>query len=94
MPNVTLGGYNTVAIAAASGVYRLSFVGGSTRSIDVMNLGGGAIFIRGDATNPTVNDPNSLSVPANWAANGLNVDGGTGLGIIAAADTTISVRAR
>lgn len=52
MPNVTLGGFNTVAIAAASGVYRLSFVGGSTRSIDVMNLGGGAIFVRGDATNP------------------------------------------
>ena len=52
MPNVTLGGYNTVAITAASGVYRLSFNGGSSRSIDLMNLGGGAIFIRGRRDEP------------------------------------------
>ena len=51
-----------------------------------MNLGAGAIFLRSDA-DPSVNDPNSLQLPANWAINKLSVDGSTGLGVIAAADT-------
>ena len=93
MPNVTLGGLNTVAITAASGVYRLTYFPGSVdRSLDILNLGPGAIFIRLDSTNPSVNDPASLQLPANWAVNKLVVDDVTGLGIIAAADTTISVR--
>lgn len=93
MPNVTIGVYNTIAITAVSGVYRLKSASGHLRTLDVMNTGTGTIFIRGDL-DPTVNDPNSLQLPANFAANNLPVDGGTGLGIIAAADTTISVRAR
>jgi hypothetical protein len=93
MPNVTLGPYNSITIAAASGVYRLKFVPpGFTRNIDLMNLGPGAIFIRGGTTDPAVNDANSLQVPANWAVNSVTVDGSVGLGVIAAADTTISVR--
>lgn len=91
MPNVTLGAYNSIAIAAASGVYRLTCAGGFTRSVDLMNVGAGAIFLRSDA-NPALNDPNSLQLPANWAVNNLEVDGSIGLGVIAAADTTISVR--
>lgn len=92
MPNVTLGNYNTVAITAVSGVYRLKFpVSGYDRTIDLMNLGPGAIFLREDA-DPTVSDAASLQLPANWAVNKLTVDGGVGLGIIAAADTAISVR--
>jgi len=93
MPNVTLGTFNSVAITAASGVYRLKFVGGSSRSVDLMNLGPGPVFIRSDATDPTVNDANSLQLPANWAANKITVDGSNGLNIIAAADTTLSLRA-
>ena len=93
MPNVTIGGFNTMAVAAASGAYRLTYLPpGFSRSVDVMNLGPGAVFIRTDGTNPTVNDPASLSVPANWAVNRLNVDSTLGLTVIAAADTTISVR--
>lgn len=94
MPNVSLGTYSTIAIAAASGVYRLTIPQGFTRNVDVMNTGAGAISLRADSVNPTVNDPNSLQLPSNWAANGIPVDGVTGLGIIAAADTTISVRVR
>jgi hypothetical protein len=91
MPNVTLGAFNNIAIAAASGVYRLTCPGGFTRSVDLMNAGAGAIFVRSDA-DPTVNGANTLQVPANWAVNKLSVDGTVGLGVIAAADTTISVR--
>lgn len=93
MPNVTLGSFNTVPIAAASGVYRLKFVGGSSRAVDLMNLGPGSVFIRSDATDPALNDPNSMQLPANWAANKITVDGSNGLNIIAAADTTLSLRA-
>ena len=91
MPNVAIGPYNNIAITVVSGVYRLKSV--SVRTVDIMNLGTGAVFIRSDS-DPAVNDANSLQLPANWAANGLSVDGSNGLGIIAAADTTISVRAR
>lgn len=92
MPNVILGGYNTVAITAASGIYRLKFTGGSSRAVDLMNLGPGAVFIRSDATDPTVNDANAMQLPANWAANKITVDGSNGLNIIAAADTTLSLK--
>jgi hypothetical protein len=92
MPNVTLGYFANVPITAASGVYRLKFVGGSSRTVDLMNLGPGAVFIRSDG-DPTVNDANSLQLPANWAANKITVDGANGLNIIAAADTTLSLRA-
>jgi hypothetical protein len=91
MPNVTIGPYNNIAITAVSGVYRLKSV--QLRTVDIMNLGTGAVFIRSDS-DPAVNDANSLQLPANFAANGLNVDPATGLGIIAVADTTIAVRAR
>lgn len=91
MPNVTLGPFNTITVAAASGVYRLTWPQGFTRSLDVMNTGAGAVFLRSDA-DPTVNGANTLQLPANWAINKLSVDGTVGLGIIAAADTTISVR--
>jgi hypothetical protein len=91
MPNVTLGAYNTITVAAASGVYRLKSV--NLRTVDVMNLGTGAVFIRSDS-DPSINDANSLQIPANWAANGLNIDSGTGLGVIAVADTTLSIRAK
>ncbi len=95
MPDVTLSAYNTVAITAAGGVYRLKLPpgAGGLRQIDVMNLGPGAVFIRSDK-DPTSSDPNSLQLPANWSANNLNVESNTGLGIIAGADTTISVRGR
>lgn len=88
MPNVTLGAFNTVAITAASGVYRLA---GRAGSVDVMNLGPGAVYVRTDQ-DPTVADPNSLQIPANWAVNKLPADANNGLRVIAAADTTISVR--
>lgn len=91
MANITIGPMNTIAITAASGANRLRFVGGFTHPVDVMNLGPGAIYIRQDA-DPTVADVNSLEVPANWAVNRVMVDGNTGLGLIAGADTTISVR--
>lgn len=91
MPNVTIGAYNTIAITAVSGVYRLTWPSGFTRTIDVMNVGAGAISIRADA-DPTVNGANTLQLPSNYAINGLKVDGTIGLGVIAAADTTISVR--
>ncbi len=91
MANITIGPYNTLPITAASGANRLRFVGGFTRPVDIMNLGPGAIYIRGDA-DPTVADVNSLEVAANWAVNKVMVDGNAGLGVIAAADTTISVR--
>ena len=95
MPNVILSAYNTVAVTAASGVYRLKVPpgAGGLRQIDMMNLGPGAVFIRADK-DPTSSDMNSLQLPANWSINGLNVESNTGLGIIAAADTTISVRGR
>lgn len=92
MPNVNLGAFNTVTVAAASGVYRLGWPAGGIRTVDLMNVGAGAIFIRADSTNPTVNDPASLQLPANTAINRLTVDGSTGLGVIAAADSAISVR--
>ena len=92
MPNVVLGTYNTIAITAASGVYRLNWVSGSSRALDLMNLGPGTIFIRADL-DPTVDDPRSLEIPANWAINHLDVDGRTGLGLIATADTRVSMRA-
>ena len=93
MPNVTLGPLNTITVSAASGVYRLKTALGHMRILDVMNTGAGAIFVRGDL-DPTVNDPNSLQIPSNFAVNGIVMDANSGLGIIAAADTTISVRAR
>jgi hypothetical protein len=65
---------------------------GGNRPVDILNLGPGAIFIRADK-DPTTSDMNSLQLPANWSANRLNVESNTGLGIIAAADTTIGVRA-
>jgi hypothetical protein len=76
-------------------VYRLKLPpgAGGLRQIDVMNLGPGAVYIRADK-DPTSGDPNSLQLPANWSANNLNVESNTGLGIIAGADTTISVRGR
>lgn len=93
MPNVTLGGFNTLPVAAASGAYRLAYLPpGFSRSVDVMNIGPGSIFIRTDGTNPILNDPNALEIPANWAFNNLSVDSTLGLSVIAAADTTISVR--
>jgi hypothetical protein len=93
MPNVTLSAFNTIPVAAASGAYRLTYSPpGFARSIDLMNLGPGSVFIRTDATSPTVNDPVSLTLAANWAVNKLNVDSAIGLSLIAAADTTISVR--
>lgn len=92
MPNVTLANYNTIAITAASGVYRLKFPDpGYERSIDLLNLGPGAVFLREDA-DPVLNDANSLSLPANWAINKLSAGGSVGVNIIAAADTTLSVR--
>jgi hypothetical protein len=90
MPNVTLGPYNTIAVAAASGVYHLSGASGFAAPVDVMNLGPGSVYIRSDK-DPTVNDPGALALPANWALNGLTA---ANLGIIAGADTTISVRVR
>ena len=95
MPNVTLSLYNTVAITAASGVYRLLLPpgAGGLRQIDILNLGPGAVFIRADK-DPTAADPNSLQLPANWSANGLNVESNTGLGVFASADTTIGIRAK
>lgn len=93
MPNISLGAVNTIALAAASGVYRLSFTGGASRSVDVLNMGTGTIFVRSDGTDPTVNDPASLALPGNFAANGLTVDGLNGMRVIAAADTTITVKA-
>ena len=92
MPNVTLGPYNTITVAAASGAYRLQWPAGGGRTLDMMNTGTGAVFLRADSVNSTVNDANSLQLPPNWAINGLKVDGGAGLSVIAAADTTISVR--
>lgn len=91
MPNVTIGPYNTIAITAANGVYRLLGSSSFTGPVDVMNVGPGAVYIRADK-DPAVNDPNSLELPANSAANRLMASGTTGLGIIAAADTTITVR--
>ena len=92
MPNVTLANYATIAITAVSGVYRLRFPDpGYDRKIDLLNLGPGAVFVREDA-DPTLNDANSLSLPANWAINQLSAGGSVGVNIIAAADTTISVR--
>lgn len=90
MPNVILGAYNTVPIAAASGVYRLKCDG--TKTVDLMNVGAGAVSIRMDATDPTVNGAGTLQIPGNWALNRLAIDGNVGLGVIAAADTTLSVR--
>lgn len=91
MPIVNLGPYNTVAITAVNGVYRLKAADGASHPIDLLNLGPGAIFVRDDL-DPTVNGANTLQVAANWAVNRLTVQAGTGLGIIAAADTVISVR--
>jgi hypothetical protein len=95
MPNVILSLYNTVAITAASGVYRLKLPpgAGGLRQIDLLNLGPGAIFIRADK-DPTSTDMNSLQLPSNWAINAVNVESTTGLGVIASADTTIGVRAK
>lgn len=93
MANITLSAYNSIAITAASGANRLVYPNpGYPRTVDVLNLGPGAVFIRADVTNPTVNDPAALQLPANYAFNGLKVDSALGIGIIAAADTTISVR--
>ena len=91
MPNVTLGAFNTITVAAASGVYRLKWPAGFCRTLDLLNVGAGLLYIRSDA-DPSLSDPNSLAVPANVSVNGLKVDGNTGLGVIASADTTISVR--
>lgn len=91
MPNVTLSAFNTISVAAASGVYRLTFTPpGFARKVDIMNTGAGAISL--SVADPTVNGAATLQIPANWAINGLTVDGTTGIGVIAAADTTISVR--
>lgn len=91
MPNVTLGTLNTITVAAANGVYRLTFPGGFARKVDLLNTGAGAISVRVDV-DPTVNGANTLQIPAGWAVNGINIDGAIGIGVIAAADTTISVR--
>ena len=93
MPNVSLGSYNTLAVAAASGAYRLKPANGFSCTVDLMNAGAGAIYLRPDI-DPTVADPKSLLVPANTALNGFTIDGATGIGVIAGADTTISVRIR
>ena len=72
MANITLGPFNSLPITAASGANRLVFPSpGYARSVDVLNLGPGAIFIRADATNPVLNDANALQIPANWAVNRL-----------------------
>ena len=91
MANITLGPFNTILVTAVSGANRLTWPGGFNRSVDILNLGPGALYMRADA-NPSAADPNSLQLPANFAMNRIAVDGTTGLGIIAAADTTISVR--
>lgn len=91
MPNVTLGPLNTIAITAASGVYRLTGSTGFTRPVDIMNLGPGTIYIRADA-DPTAVDPKAIALPANWAMNKFMMDDRIGLGILGAADTLISVR--
>lgn len=92
MPNITLTTYNTLAIAAASGVYRLTTAGQvGARTVDLLNNGPGAIYIR-TSVDPATNDPNSMQLPANVAYNGLMIDSAQGLGVIAAADTTISVK--
>ena len=91
MPNLTLGSLNTLSIVAASGAYRL-LPQGYSRTLHVLNLGPGSIYIRGDATDPTVGDPLSLKLPSDWAQNDFSVMGGVGLGIIADANTTITVR--
>ena len=93
MPDVTVGPFNTIAITAASGVYRLREAGGMSHPIDLLNIGPGSVFLRADL-DPVVNDPNSLLLPANTGFNHLMVDGSLGLGIIATADTTISVKVR
>jgi len=90
MPNVTLGPFNTLNITAGT-VYRLVGVAGINRPLDLINLGPGTVFLRSDK-DPTVTDQNSLQVPANWAINSLITDGRIGLGVIADADTKISVK--
>ena len=93
MANITLGPFNTVPVTAASGANRLTWPAGFNRNLDILNLGPGAVYVRADA-NPATNDPNSMEIPANFAVNSIAVDGLIGLGVIAAADTTISVRVR
>jgi hypothetical protein len=92
MANITLGPLNTILVTAASGANRLTWPQGFNRNLDILNLGPGVLVMRTDATAPTTSDPNALQLPANFAINHLAVDGAIGLGVIAVADTTISVR--
>jgi hypothetical protein len=89
MPDVTLGTLNTITVTAGT-VYRLKGVAGMSRPADVLNIGPGAVFLRADL-DPTVIDSHSLKLPAGFAVNALIVDGRVGLGVIADANTTISV---
>lgn len=92
MPNVTIGRLNTLAIAAASGVYRLKYPSsGPNRKVELTNIGPGVVYIRMDA-DPATNDPASLQVPVNGVIRDFTVDSGSGLGVIAAADATITIR--
>jgi hypothetical protein len=73
-------------------VYTLTSGSGWAGAVDLLNIGPGSIFIRSD-TNPVVNDPASLELPASIAFNGLTLNPG-GLFVIAGADTTITLRLR
>jgi hypothetical protein len=92
MPNVILGPFNTIAVAAAQGVYRLTGSQGIARTVDVLNVGPGSIYMRADK-DPAISDPHALLLPPNWAKSGIIIDGRAGLGIVADADTMISVSA-
>jgi hypothetical protein len=90
MPDVTLGPSNTIAVLAASGVYRLRGVTPTTMTVNLLNIGPGSIYIR-QPQDPAVAGADSRMVPANFFLNGLTIDGQAGLGIVADADTTISL---
>lgn len=91
MPTSNLNPSNTLAIAAASGVYRLNVAAGRSGLANVLNLGPGTVYVRSDGTDPTVADVASLALPANMGFNGLSV-GSAGLRVIAGADSTITVQ--
>lgn len=92
MPSVTLAPFNNLTIAAASGVYRLRGSGAFPVTVDLLNVGAGTLYIRVDA-DPTTSDPLALQLPANWALSQVTVDS-RGLGVIAGADTVLSVRTK
>lgn len=93
MSDISLGPFNTLAISAGT-VYRLrgaTGASGSNRPLDLLNIGPGTIYLRADL-DPTLSDPYSLQLPAGWAVNDLITDGLIGLGVIADANTKISVK--